>query len=62
MRDYAENIFKTKSFLFAVRIVKLYQHLHKIKKEFVLSKQQLKSGTGAGAMIEKPNMLKQGMI
>lgn len=48
-----ENIVKTKSFAFAVRIVKLYQYLCLDKKEFVLSKQLLRSGTSVGAMIRE---------
>ena len=40
-----------KSFLFAIRIVKLYKHLRITKKEFVLSKQLLRSGTSIGANI-----------
>ena len=38
-----------KSFRFAIRIVKLYKYLRKEKKEFVLSKQLLRSGTSIGA-------------
>jgi len=41
-----------RSFAFAVRIVKLYQHLLD-KKEFVLSKQMLRSGTSIGANIRE---------
>ncbi len=48
-----ENIVKNKSFAFAVRIVKVYQFLCEQKKEFVLSKQLLKSGTSVGAMIRE---------
>ncbi len=51
--DEKNNIIKTKSFDFSVRIVKLYQHLIKEKKEFVLSKQILKSGTSIGANVEE---------
>ena len=40
-----------KSFQFAIRIVKLYQYLRKEKKEFVLSKQLLRSGTSIGANV-----------
>lgn len=46
-----ENVVKDKSLLFAIRIVKLYKHLSEIKKEFVLSKQVLRSGTSVGAMV-----------
>lgn len=42
-----------KSFDFALRIVKLYQHLSGKKKEFVLSKQILRSGTSIGANFEE---------
>ena len=40
-----------KSFRFAIRIVNLYKYLRKEKKEFVLSKQMLRSGTSIGANI-----------
>ena len=49
----AENIIKTKSFNFALRIVKLYQFLCSEKNEFVLSKQLLRSGTSVGANIRE---------
>ena len=48
-----ENIIKDKSFAFAVRIVKLCRYLQESKKEFVLSKQLLKSGTSIGAMVRE---------
>jgi len=48
-----ENAIKNKSFAFAVRVVKLYQFLCEQKKEFVLSKQLLRSGTSVGAMIRE---------
>lgn len=48
-----ENIIKQKSFDFAIRIVKLYQFLCEQRKEFVLSKQLLRSGTSVGAMIRE---------
>lgn len=48
-----ENIIKSKSFLFAIRIVNLYKHLCESKKEFVLSKQLLRSGTSVGAMVRE---------
>ena len=44
---------KDKSFNFAIRIVRLYQYLIETKKEFVLSKQILKSGTSIGANINE---------
>lgn len=42
------NIVKEKSFQFAIRVVKLYQFLCEEKKEYVLSKQLLRSGTSVG--------------
>ncbi|MDI6752424.1 MAG: four helix bundle protein [bacterium] len=48
-----ESVLKNKSFRFAVRIVNLYKHLCDEKKEFVLSKQILRSGTSVGAMIRE---------
>ena len=48
-----ENIIQTKSYAFAVRIVKLYQYLVKEKKEYTLSNQILRSGTSIGANIEE---------
>lgn len=47
------NIVRNKSFDFAVRIVKLYQYLNNDKKEFILAKQLLRSGTSVGAMIRE---------
>ncbi len=49
----SENIIETKSFDFAVRIVKLYQFLTSEKKEYVLSKQLLRSGTSIGANVSE---------
>lgn len=48
-----ESILKTKSYLFAIRIVKLYKFLTSEKKEYVLSKQVLRSGTSIGALIRE---------
>ena len=45
------NILRTKSRNFAVRIVNLYQYLYSYKGERVLSKQILRSGTSVGANI-----------
>lgn len=50
-----ENPLKDKSYKFALRIVKLYKHLIEEKKEFVLSKQVLRSGTSIGANIAEGN-------
>jgi four helix bundle protein len=48
-----ESNIRNKSFLFAIRIVKLYQYLVADKKEFVISKQLLRSGTSVGAMVRE---------
>ena len=48
-----ENILKIKSLKFAIRIVNLYRYLIDSKKEFVLSKQILRSGTSIGAMVRE---------
>ncbi len=53
--DNKENPLKDKSYKFALRIVKLYKVLIDDKKEFVLSKQVLKSGTSIGANITEGN-------
>ena len=45
------NVVEEKSFQFAIRIVRLYQYLRSKKKEFVLSKQLLRSGTSIGANV-----------
>ena len=47
-----ENAVLDKSFAFALRIVSLYRHLSEEKKEFVLSKFVLNSGTLIGARVE----------
>ena len=49
----ADNIIQQKTFAFAIRIVNVYKHLKAEKKEFVLSKQLLGSGTSIGANIEE---------
>lgn len=46
-----ENILKEKSFFFALRVVKLVQYLGGQKREHVISKQVLRSGTSVGAMV-----------
>lgn len=47
------NVIQEKSYAFALRTVKLYQHLVERKKEFVLSRQVLRSGTSIGANVEE---------
>ncbi len=47
------NVLKEKSYAFALRIVKLRQYLVEEQKEFVLSKQILRSGTAIGALVRE---------
>lgn len=49
----SKGILKDKSYAFAILIVKLFQSLVDEKKEFVLSKQLLRSGTAIGALIRE---------
>ena len=46
------NPIKEKSFAFALRVIKLYSYLNE-KKEFVISKQILRSGTSIGANVRE---------
>ena len=48
-----ENMVAGKSYAFAIRIVRLYKLLSAERKEFVLSKQLLRSGTAIGALIKE---------
>lgn len=48
-----DNVIQVKSYDFAVRVVKLYKHLSQEKKEFVLSKELLRSGTSVGENVEE---------
>ena len=48
-----ENPIKDKSKAFALRVIKLYKFLCDEKREFVLSKQLLKSGTSIGANVRE---------
>ncbi len=53
MGSQKENIVMVKSYGFALRIIKLYKYLITDHKEFVLSKQTLRSGTSVGALIKE---------
>jgi len=44
-----DSIIKSKSRVFAIRVIRLYQYLQDEKKEFIMSKQLLRSGTSIGA-------------
>ena len=52
MRD-GESLIEEKTFAFAKRMVKAYQFFTADKREFVLSKQLLRSGTSVGAMVQE---------
>lgn len=47
------NAIYDKSFDFALRVIKLYKHLCKQKKEYTLAKQILRSGTSIGANVSE---------
>lgn len=49
----ADNVILNKSKIFAVNIVRMYQRLCSEKKEFVMSKQVLRSGTSIGANVRE---------
>lgn len=49
----SENILKTKSFEFALKIIQSYKEIVKQHREYVLSKQILKSGTSVGALVRE---------
>ena len=51
--EKSKNPLRDKSYVFAIKIVKLSQGLVNEKKEFVLSKQILRSGTSVGALIRE---------
>ncbi len=48
-----KNVVKEKSFDFALRVINLYKYLCNTHKEFVLSKQLLRSGTAIGALVRE---------
>ncbi len=46
-----ESVISVKSFLFALKIIKTYRTINQAHKEFILSKQLLRSGTSIGANV-----------
>ncbi len=48
-----ENVLAERSYAFAIRIVKLSQYLITEKREYVLSKQVMRSGTSVGALVSE---------
>lgn len=53
MKLNKENIIAQKTFAFALNIVKLYRSIVNDQKEYVLSKQLLRSGTSIGASVKE---------
>ena len=49
----ASSVMKEKSFLLATRIIKLYKYLVEEKREYVIAKQVLRSGTSVGANVRE---------
>jgi four helix bundle protein len=52
-RMLRQNVVREKSFAFALRMVRLAKYLQDEKKEFVLSRQVLRSGTAVGALVRE---------
>jgi four helix bundle protein len=48
-----KNVLHEKSYQFAIRTVRLTQFLHQEKREYILSKQLLRSGTAVGALVSE---------
>ncbi len=53
MNENKDNIIVKKSYSFALEIIKIYKFLINEKKEYVISKQMLRSGTSVGANIHE---------
>ncbi len=48
-----ESVIRNKSYKFALRIIKAFKYLKEEQREFVLSKQMLRSGTAVGALVRE---------
>lgn len=48
-----DSVVRDKSYAFALKIIKLYRYMNEVNKEFVLSKQLVRSGTSIGALIKE---------
>lgn len=55
-----DNVIQAKSYAFAIRIVNAYRFLADSQKEFVLSKQLLRSGTSIGALVAEAHHAQSG--
>ena len=60
-QDKPSDPLREKTFQFAVRIVRLYRYLTGEKKEYVVSKQILRSGTNPGAMVREAANAESGL-
>jgi len=47
------SVIRDKSFAFALQVIKLFQFLQHEKKEFIMSKQLMRSGTAIGALVRE---------
>ena len=48
-----DNVIVDKSKAFAIRIIRMHQYLNREKKEYILSKQIMRSGTSIGANVKE---------
>ena len=55
-----KGVLREKSFLLAIRIVRLHKHLREQKKEYEISRQLFKSGTNPGAMVRESEYAQSG--
>jgi len=53
LKEVKDNVIKDKSYRFALRMIKAYKYLTQEQREFILSKQVLRSGTTIGALIRE---------
>ena len=51
--EVSRSILQEKSYAFALKVVRVCRMLQETKKEFVLTKQLLRSGTAIGALVEE---------
>ena len=51
--DMKDSIVRNKSYSFALKVIKTYKYLTQEQREFVLSKQALRSGTSIGALVRE---------
>ena len=57
-----ENILRDKSYLFALSVIKISEQLIQNKKEYILSKHLIRSGTAIGALIREAEFAKVKQI